>query len=628
MSANKKMLIRILVSALLCAAALAVYFTVDLPVYARILLFAAVYLVIGYDVLFRAVRNIAHGQVFDENFLMSVATLGAFVIGEYPETVAVMLFYQVGELFQSYAVGKSRNSISELMEIRPDKANVLRNGEETEVSPEEVEIGEIIVVKPGERVPLDGRVFEGESYLDTSALTGESVPRACRPGDEVLSGCINTGGVLKIRCEKAFYDSTVSKILDLVENVSGKKAKAENFITKFAKYYTPVVVGLAVLLFLVPSLITDEWAEWGSRALNFLVVSCPCALVISVPMSFFGGLGGASKNGVLVKGSAYLEKLNAADTFVFDKTGTLTEGKFAVKGVYPAEKEGEILALAAACEWQSTHPIALSVMQKCGGNFEKDYRIREIAGRGIVAEKNGEKLLCGNARLLFDENVNFEEITNENTIVYVARNGEYVGRIEIGDTIKEEAKEVIAALKASGAKTVMLTGDNDRVAKIAAEKIGVDEYRAQLLPGDKVAAVEELLADEKKGRALAFVGDGINDAPVLMRADIGISMGAIGSDSAIEASDIVLMHDDLRSIPAAKKIAKKTMRVVFENIVFALGVKAVILVLSALGVTGLWLAVFADVGVAVLAVLNAMRTMLFKKTQKNPKKTAPVKDAA
>lgn len=602
------MLIRIIAAAALYAAAMAVYFTVEeMPLYGKIAMFAAVYLVIGYDVLLRAARNIAHGQVFDENFLMSLATLGAFIIGELPETVAVMLFYQVGELFQSYAVGRSRASISSLMEIRPDKAVVLRgNGEET-VSPEDVEIGETIVVKVGERIPLDGVVAEGESYLDTSALTGESAPRACRAGDAVLSGSINAGSVLKIRTEKAFYDSTVNKILELVENVAGKKAKAENFITRFAKYYTPAVVGVALILFLLPSLITGEWAEWGGRALNFLVVSCPCALVISVPLSFFGGIGGASKSGVLIKGGAYMEKLAEAGVFVFDKTGTLTKGKFAVKGIYPEERADEILAAAAVCEKESTHPVARSIMEKCPVSAAEGWAVTELSGMGVVAEKAGERIVCGNEKLFRKECIKHEQITNENTIVYVARNGEYLGRIEIGDEIKEESKAVVAALKAGGLKTVMLTGDNERAARIAAEKIGVDEYRANLLPADKVAAVEELIEREKK--VVAFVGDGINDAPVLMRADVGISMGAIGSDSAIEASDVVLMKDDLRGIPLAKRIAKKTMRIVRENIVFALAVKGVILVLSALGITGLWLAVFADVGVAVLAVLNAMRTL-------------------
>ena len=602
------MLIRIIAAAALYAAAMAVYFTVEeMPLYGKIAMFAAVYLVIGYDVLLRAARNIAHGQVFDENFLMSLATLGAFIIGELPETVAVMLFYQVGELFQSYAVGRSRASISSLMEIRPDKAVVLRgNGEET-VSPEDVEIGETIVVKVGERIPLDGVVAEGESYLDTSALTGESAPRACRAGDAVLSGSINAGSVLKIRTEKAFYDSTVNKILELVENVAGKKAKAENFITRFAKYYTPAVVGVALILFLLPSLITGEWAEWGGRALNFLVVSCPCALVISVPLSFFGGIGGASKSGVLIKGGAYMEKLAEGGVFVFDKTGTLTKGKFAVKGIYPEERADEILAAAAVCEKESTHPVARSIMEKCPVSAAEGWAVTELSGMGVVAEKAGERIVCGNEKLFRKECIKHEQVTNENTIVYVARNGEYLGRIEIGDEIKEESKAVVAALKAGGLKTVMLTGDNERAARIAAEKIGVDEYRANLLPADKVAAVEELIEREKK--VVAFVGDGINDAPVLMRADVGISMGAIGSDSAIEASDVVLMKDDLREIPLTKRIAKKTMRIVRENIVFALAVKGVILVLSALGITGLWLAVFADVGVAVLAVLNAMRTL-------------------
>ena len=610
MEKQKSRLIRIIVSAAFYGGAIAVWKVANLPNYANLLIFLAVYAVIAYDVVWRAAVNISHGQIFDENFLMLIATVGAFVIGEYLEAVAVMLFYQIGELFQDYAVGKSRNSISSLLEIRPDKARVIKDGAEKEVLPEDVAVGDIIVVKAGERIPLDGTVVSGESYLDTSALTGESVPRACRAGDCVLSGSINTAGVLHIRCDKLFYDSTVNKILDLVENVAGKKAKAENFITRFAKYYTPTVVGLALALFLIPSLITGEWAEWGGRALNFLVVSCPCALVISVPMSFFGGLGAASKNGVLVKGSAYLEKLASVGTFVFDKTGTLTEGKFEVKGIYPEERAEEVLACAAICEEESLHPIARSVMRRYGKKAAKGYRITERAGRGIIAEKGGERIVCGNANLLREENVNFEEITDENTNVYVARNGEFLGRIAVGDAIKSETAEVMKSIHESGCETVMLTGDNQRTAAIVARKIGVKNYRAELLPADKVGAVESLM--EKSGKPLAFVGDGINDAPVLMRVDVGISMGAIGSDSAIEASDVVLMHDDLRGIPLARRIAKKTMRIVLQNIVFALAVKAVILVLSALGITGLWLAVFADVGVAVLAILNAMRALYIR----------------
>ena len=612
MSKNKIHLIRIVAAAVLYAGAIAVWKFAGLPNYVNLIIFLAVYAVIAYDVVWKAAVNISHGQVFDENFLMLIATAGAFVIGEYVESVAVMLFYQVGELFQNYAVGKSRSSISSLMDIRPDKARVLRGGEEVAVAPEEVEIGEIIVVKAGERIALDGVVVSGESFLDTSALTGESVPRSCKAGDAVLSGSVNTAGVLHIRCEKHFYDSTVSRILDLVENVAGKKAKAENFITKFAKYYTPVVVGLAALLFLVPSLVTGGWAEWGGRALNFLVVSCPCALVISVPMSFFGGLGAASKNGILIKGSAYLEKLANVGTFVFDKTGTLTKGEFEVRGVYPEERAEEVLALAAVCEENSLHPIALSIMKKYGGKADRGYAVTERAGRGLVAEKKGERILCGNAKLLSEENIDFKENTDENTIVYVARNGRYVGRIEIGDRIKDETREVIKEIGEAGGKTVMLTGDNERAAALTAAKIGIGEYRAGLLPADKVKAVEELIRENKNGGAVAFVGDGINDAPVLMRADVGISMGSIGSDSAIEASDVVLMHDDLRGLGKARRIAKKTMKIVLQNIVFALAVKAAILVLSALGITGLWLAVFADVGVAVLAILNAMRALYIK----------------
>ena len=608
MSKNKIHLIRIVAAAVLYAGAIAVWKFAGLPNYANLIIFLAVYAVIAYDVVWKAAVNISHGQVFDENFLMLIATAGAFVIGEYVEAVAVMLFYQVGELFQNYAVGKSRNSISSLMDIRPDKARVLRGGEEVAVAPEEVEIGEIIVVKAGERIALDGVVVSGESFLDTSALTGESVPRSCKAGDAVLSGSVNTAGVLRIRCEKHFYDSTVSRILDLVENVAGKKAKAENFITKFAKYYTPVVVGLAALLFLVPSLVTGGWAEWGGRALNFLVVSCPCALVISVPMSFFGGLGAASKNGILIKGSAYLEKLANVGTFVFDKTGTLTKGEFEVKGVYPEERAEEVLALAAVCEENSLHPIALSIMKKYGGKADRGYAVTERAGRGLVAEKKGERILCGNAKLLSEENIDFKENTDENTIVYVARNGRYVGRIEIGDRIKDETREVIKEIGEAGGKTVMLTGDNERAAALTAAKIGIGEYRAGLLPADKVKAVEELIGENKNGGAVAFVGDGINDAPVLIEADTGVSMGGVGSDAAIEASDAVLVSDDLSKVPLAVRIARKTRAVVVQNIAFSIAVKLILMVLGLLDIVPLWVAVLADVGVMMLAVLNSFRT--------------------
>lgn len=612
MSKNKKRLIRIVVSLCLFIAAFVLEKTITLDRWAFGLMFGAVYAIIAYDVIFKAFGNIIHGKVFDENFLMLVATAGAFAIGEFDEAVAVMLFYQVGELFQDYAVGKSRKSISELMDIRPDKAVIVNENEEITVDPEEVKIGDIILVKSGEKIPLDGTVIEGKSSLDTAALTGESVPRACTAGDYVLSGSINVGGVLKIRAEKEFYDSTVSKILDLVENVSGKKAKAENFITKFAKYYTPAVVFTALALFLIPSLITGEWSMWLSRALTFLVVSCPCALVISVPLGFFGGIGGASKKGILIKGGSYLELIGKANVFVFDKTGTLTKGKFEVKYVYPEERREEILSLAAICEEGSVHPIATSILAAHENKSTEKYSLTEVAGRGIIAEHGEERILCGNSKLLFENNVNHKEISNEFTTVYVAHNGEYIGYISIGDTVKPEAEEVIKELNASGAKTVMLTGDNAVSAKAVAEKIGIKEYRAELLPVDKVEAVEEILKKKDKSDVVAFVGDGINDAPVLMRADVGISMGGVGSDSAIEASDMVLMHDDLKSILSAKKIAKKTVNIVRQNIVFALLVKAAVLVLGALGIAGMWLAVFADVGVAVLAILNSMRTVRIK----------------
>lgn len=612
MSKNLKRLIRIIVSAVLFLAAFITERYADINKWWFFGTYGAIYLIISYDVLIKAAKNIIRGKIFDENFLMIVASIGAFAIWELSEAVAVMLFYQVGELFQDFAVGKSRKSITELMDIRPDKAILYNDGEEVTVEPEEVNVGDVIVVKSGEKIPLDGTVVFGKSSLNTAALTGESVPRSCGEGDYVLSGSVNVGGALRIRAEKAFYDSTVSKILDLVENVAGKKAKAENFITKFAKYYTPAVVGLAVCLFLIPSLITGAWNVWLIRALTFLVVSCPCALVISVPLGFFGGIGGASKNGILVKGGSYLELMGAANVFVFDKTGTLTKGKFEVKEVFPEENRAEILRLASVCEQGSTHPIALSILAATGEKPASDYVLTEISGKGVIAEKGGERILCGNLKLLSDESVNCEEFISDLTTVYVAHNGKFVGRISIGDTVKEEAAEVIGKLNASGARTVMLTGDNAATAKAVADKIGIKEYRAELMPADKVSAVEEILSHKNKKDVVAFVGDGINDAPVLMRADVGVSMGGVGSDSAIEASDMVLMYDDLNALLTAKRIAKKTVRIVRQNIIFALAVKAAVLALGALGIAGMWLAVFADVGVAVLAILNSMRTVRIK----------------
>ena len=579
-------------------------------------LYLVVYLLIGYDVLWRAARNIARGQVFDENFLMCVATLGAFALAIYrgvtgqeiegfDEACAVLLFYQVGEFFQDYATGRSRKSIAALMDIRPDCANVLRGGRAERVDPGEVAVGEVIVVNPGERIPLDGVILRGASALDTRALTGESVPRDAGEGEEVISGCVNLTSRLEVRVTKAFYDSTVSKILALVETASEQKSKAENFITKFAKYYTPAVVLAAALLAVVPGLITGDWSAWVYRALSFLVVSCPCALVISIPLSFFAGIGAASRCGILVKGSNYLEKFNKADTFVFDKTGTLTRGNFAVTKISPADRADEVLRLAAIAEQGSSHPIARSIVARYGKETEGGYVLTNVAGKGILAARGGERILCGNAALLEENGIACVPEPGVGTVVYVAKDGAFVGSLLVADEVKPEAKQVVGELRALGCRTVMLTGDNEAVAASVASELGVTAYRAALLPQNKVEEVEKLLAKERG--ALCFVGDGINDAPVLMRADIGIAMGGVGSDAAIEASDIVLMQDDLRGLPLAKRIAKKTMAVVKENIAFSLLVKAAILILSAAGIANMWLAVFGDVGVAVIAILNAMR---------------------
>lgn len=574
-------------------------------------LYIALYLIIGCDIAYKAVRGIFHGQVMDENLLMFIATIGAFAMGEYPEAVAVMLFYQVGELFQSYAVGKSRKSIASLMDIRPDSATVIRGGEELTVEPDEVEIGEVIVIRPGEKVPLDGRVIEGSSVLNTAALTGESAPAEVAVGSEILSGSINLSGVIKVECQKAFYDSTVSKILDLVENASAKKAKAENFISKFAAVYTPIVVVLAVLIGVIPPLIIGYsdgavWSRWLYRALTFLVVSCPCALVVSVPMSFFGAIGGASKAGILIKGGNYLEILDKVDTVVMDKTGTVTKGSFEILGVYPRDMREEILGAAAIAESRSTHPIARSIASAAEVAETDGYEITEIAGKGICAAKGDDVILAGNLGLLDGYGIKAEEVAAVGTVVYVARRGEFLGSIVIGDTVKPDSESAVETLNKMGVKTVMLTGDNETAAKAVAEATGISEFKAGLLPEDKVKETEKLLG--RKGKT-AFVGDGINDAPVLMRADLGVAMGGVGSDSAIEAADVVLMHDSLSALPKAKRIARKTMRIVRENIVFALSVKVAVLVLSACGIANMWLAIFADVGVAVLAVLNAMRML-------------------
>ena len=591
----------------------AFFLSVSPPVY--LVLYLIPYLIIGWDVLWRAVRNIAHGQVFDENFLMALATVGALAIGEYPEAVFVMLFYQVGELFQSYAVDQSRKSITALMDIRPDYANMEGpDGQLEQVDPEDVAVGDTIVIKAGERIPLDGVVLEGSSTVDTAALTGESLPRRVESGDDVISGCVNLSGLLKVRVTKAFEESTVAKILDLVENSASKKAKAENFITKFARYYTPIVVLAAVALAFLPPLLTSiQWVDSIQRALNFLVVSCPCALVISVPLSFFGGIGGASKDGILVKGGNYLEVLARTEIVVFDKTGTLTRGVFNVTAIHPDHcDQGQLLELAALAECWSDHPISRSLKEAYGREMDSSRvsNVEEVAGRGVKAVVDGHTICAGNDKLMEDIGVSWHPCHRVGTTVHVASDGVYLGHIVISDEVKPDAKEAVAALKAAGVrKTVMLTGDAQAVGEDVAKQLGLDEVHTQLLPADKVERVEALLKEVSPKGALAFVGDGINDAPVLSRADIGIAMGGLGSDAAIEAADIVLMDDKPSKIAHAIRIARRTLSIVRQNIVFALAVKLLVLVLSAVGLVSMWAAVFADVGVSVIAILNAMRAL-------------------
>lgn len=600
-------------------------------------LYLVVYLIIGYDVLWKAIRNIAHGQIFDENFLMCVATLGAFALGIYrgvsgleiegfDEGCAVLLFYQVGEWFQTYATGRSRKSISALMDIRPDYANVKRGDGFEQVDPSEVKIGDIIVVNPGEKVPLDGVIVKGAITLDTKALTGESLPRDVAENGEVISGCVNLTSQIEVKVTKEFYDSTVSKILDLVENASSQKSKAENFITKFAKYYTPAVVIAAILLAIIPGAITSDWSSWVYRALSFLVVSCPCALVISIPLSFFAGIGAASRYGILVKGSNYLEKFNKANTFVFDKTGTLTKGNFAVTKINHNGDSDEILRLAAIAEQDSNHPIARSIVLAYGKQVERGYTLTNIAGAGIVATRDEDTIYCGNEKLMEQNGIKFVKEDGLGTVVYVAHNGKFKGSLLIADEIKDESQQVIGELNAMGCQTVMLTGDNEAIASNVASQIGLTGYKASLLPQNKVEEVDKMLKAKGQKDVLCFVGDGINDAPVLMRSDIGIAMGGVGSDAAIEASDIVLMKDDLRGISLAKRIARKTMTIVLENIWFSLIVKLAILVLSAFGIANMWIAVFGDVGVAVIAILNAMRVN--SKYTKKPKSKASLPQKA
>ena len=640
---QKNMLTRILVTAVLYAALVAADHMKMIPAvfegWKLLFLYLIPYFVIGWDILYKAVRNIKNGQIFDENFLMAVATIGAFGVNEYSEAVAVMLFYQVGELFQGYAVNRSRQSITDLMDICPEYANIEEDGQLKQVDPDDVEVGDIIVIKPGEKIPLDGKVVFGESMVDTSALTGESVPRTVKEGDDLVSGCVNGNGLLRAEVTKEFDDSTVAKILELVENASSKKAHVENFITRFARYYTPAVVIGAVVLAVIPPLFAGQsWAEWVRRACTFLVISCPCALVISVPMSFFSGIGAASKKGVLVKGSNYLEIMSKLHTVVFDKTGTLTKGEFKVARIYSAdeeadtagngenesgesaengtdprsEKQRKVLELAALAESYSDHPISRSIRDAWGKKVDQS-RVsdaREISGHGVKVKIDGKMVLAGNGKLMDEEGISYTECDSIGTVVYVAEDGRFLGSIVIADGIKDGVKDAIQRLKRAGvSKTVMLTGDRRNVAEAVAKEIGLDEVHAQLLPGDKVDAVESLMKFLPESKKLAFVGDGINDAPVLSRADVGIAMGSMGSDAAIEAADVVLMDDDPGKIADIVRISRKTMGIVMQNIVFALGVKFVVLAMGAFGVANMWEAVFADVGVSVIAILNAMRAL-------------------
>lgn len=617
---NRRSLVRICVCAALYAATLIVVNTVAMPYeWIEPVAFAVIFLAIGWDVLWRAVKNIAHGKLFDENFLMTIATIGAFAIGEYHDAVAVMLLYQIGELFQHYAVGKSRKSIASLLDIRPETATVLRDGKETEVHPSEISVGEIFVVKAGEKLPLDGIVTEGKCNLDTSAITGESLPRSVKAGDNVFSGCINKDGVILVQAISTYDNTTVAKILDLVENATNQKAPAENFITKFSKYYTPVVTLLAVIIGVVPPLFNGEWVVWLRRAMMFLFVSCPCALVISVPMGFFGGIAAASKKGILVKGSNYLEVLAKANVVAFDKTGTLTHGNFAVTKVYPEAQREKVLQTACLAEQHSNHPIAVSI---CNETQYEPFRcvVEEIAGQGICAKGANSTVLCGNAKLMTEKGVLFVPVDDsEGTVVYVAENGQYIGAIVIADQIKEDSAQAVRQLKEMKCQTVMLTGDNEKTAQAVADKLHIDKRFAQLLPQDKAEKVSQLV---KEGNTVAFVGDGINDAPVLATASVGIAMGAMGSDAAIEAADIVLMQDNPTAIPTAKKISKKTLGIVKQNIVFSIAVKVAVLVLSAVGLLdkigfGMIVAILADVGVCMIAILNSMRAMIVKKDKRS-----------
>jgi Cd2+/Zn2+-exporting ATPase len=631
---QKKVLVRIIASAVLIVALSLLSEQVELNTWVEFILFMIPYLIIGYDILRKAIKGILNRQVFDENFLMAVATVGAIALGDYKEGVAVMLFYQIGELFQSYAVGKSRRNISELMDIRPDYANIERDGQLEKVDPDEVEIGTVIVVQPGEKVPIDGIVVEGHSSLNTSALTGESVPREVAEGEEIISGCINLSGLLKIQTTKEFGESTVSKILDLVENASSKKSRSENFISKFAHYYTPAVCYGALALAVLPPLVrmvvlgaAPEWGTWVYRALTFLVISCPCALVISIPLTFFAGIGRASSEGILIKGSNYMETLAEATTIVFDKTGTITQGVFEVCGIHAtscedgADEQGKaenerLLEYAALAECHSTHPISISLQKAYGKKLDQTRvtAVEEIGGHGVIATVDGHEVAAGNDKLMKRQNIEFRTCTGIGTIVHLAIDGEYAGHILIADVIKPHAAQAMQSLHSAGVRNlVMLTGDDDRVAEQVAKQVGINEVHSKLLPADKVTQVERLLENQSNKEKLAFVGDGINDAPVLSRADIGIAMGALGSDAAIEAADVVLMDDDPLKISLAIRIARKCIRIVYENIYFAIGVKLICLLLGAIGIANMWAAIFADVGVMVIAVLNAVRILIRRK---------------
>ncbi len=618
MSKNQKEILKICVSLILLIMAVLLK---QIGETWQLALYILSYIIIGKNIVIKAIKNIFNKQWLDENFLMTVSTIGAFGIHKYPEAVAVMIFYQVGELFQNYAVNKSRRSIQSLMNIRPDYANVIRNDKIEKVDPDEVELDEVIEIKSGEKVPLDGIVIDGDSMIDTSSLTGESVPRRIKIGDDILSGCINIGGLLKVKVTKKFEESTVSKILDLIENATSKKSKSENFITKFAKYYTPIVVGLAILLAIVPPIVLQDssFSMWIARALTFLVISCPCALVISVPLSFFGGIGGASKRGILIKGSNYLETLSDVDTIVMDKTGTITKGVFKVQKICPVNvTEEELIELTAYAEYNSNHPISVSLKNEYKKEIDtsKVDNLEELTGLGVKATVFGTDILVGNSKLMKQYDVVFEEIHEIGTIVYVSKNNEYIGYILIADEVKEEIEEAIQKMKRMGIKnTVMLTGDKKEIGETIAKAVGIDEVYTELLPTDKFKMLEEILDKEENGKKVSFVGDGINDAPALARADVGIAMGGIGSDAAIEAADIIIMTDEISKIPEAIEISKKTIKIVKQNIVFALGVKVLVLILGALGISTMWEAVFADVGVSVIAILNAMRTMRYTKNK-------------